>query len=259
MEIEQQARSDGWVPQGEWGGDPGKWVTAEKFVERGEAILPIVKADRDKAKAESLELRKELAEVKKTTQEFKDFQDTVLENTKKKLGQQIDDLKAEKKLAAKDNDLEAVVTIDDKIEELETAIKAPEPKPEPVKNQPAEMSPEDTALYNSWLGENDWYKDNKRLRFYADNYAQTLQGKLQGNEFLDELTREVKDAFPNEFQNPNRKRASNVDGGSPKGGNGKGRGFDDLPADCQDACSRFVKNIKGFTVERYLQEYDWDE
>ena len=255
METEEKAKAEGWVPENEWRGDPDKWVNADKFVERGENILPIVKKQRDTAQDELLQLRGELNEVKKTSAEFKEFQDTVLSNTKKKLQQEIESLKEDKKQAAKDSDLEAVVRIDEQIETREEAVK--EPVREPVQAG-QEISPADQQLFTDWVGENSWYKDNPRMRRYADSYGQEITGRMRGREFLDDLTLEVEKAFPQEFSNPKRTRRD-TDGGDPappKGGNGKT--FDDLPPDAQAAAMRFEKSVKGFTIKQYLETYEWD-
>lgn len=254
MENEQETPK-GWVPENEWRGDPEQWVSAEEFVKRGETILPIVKKQRDTAQEELMQLRGELNEVKKTSAEFKEFQDTILANTKKKLQQEIVLLKEDKKVAAKDGDVEAVVRIDEQIEDRKEAVKVPEAPPVQAGQ---EMSPADERLFANWIEGNQWYKDNPRLHRYANSYAESITGKLRGQEFLDELTKEVNEAFPQEFNNPKRSRRD-VDGGDPSPAkSGNGRTFDDLPPDAQTAATKFAKNIKGFTIKQYLETYEWD-
>ena len=45
--IEAEARKMGWLPESEWMGAPPKYgfVDAQTFLERGETILPILKAN----------------------------------------------------------------------------------------------------------------------------------------------------------------------------------------------------------------------
>ena len=58
--TEQEARNLGWVPQEEFRGDPGKWVDAETFVERGHTIMPILKSNNKKLEEQ---LRSQAAEL----------------------------------------------------------------------------------------------------------------------------------------------------------------------------------------------------
>lgn len=257
MDIEGSAREQGWVPQEEWSGPKEKWVDAETFVQRGENFLPIVKSNLDKSRAEVDALKRDVAEAKKVNAEFREFQNKILENTKKRYENEIAQLKADKKQAAKDGDLDAVVRYDERLEEVEAARSASNKASEPAPVNPNNPSPEDQKLFADWMGANDWYEKDMKLRAYADGYAQQLAGKYAGREFLDKLREGVKEAFPDHFENPNRQR-QDVGNGTPKGGGKKGRTYSDLPAEAKAACDRFVKNIKGFTVEQYLSDYEWD-
>jgi len=253
VDAETQAREQGWVPKTEWKGPVEKWVEAEVFLDRGETFLPIVKANKEKAEREAADLRKELAEQKTTLKEFQDFQNTILENTKKRHAEEITRLKSEKKQAAKDGDVELMVEIDEKIEEMaETSAPAPEPA-----QAPAVMSADDQKVWDEWTRENSWYGEHAHLKTYADGYAQQLVGQYEGREFLDKMAEGVKEVFPDAFTNPKRSRRD-MDIGGPGSGKTGGKSFEDLPAEAQAACRRFEKRIEGFTEAQYLAEYEWD-
>jgi len=262
MEIEEQAREQGWVPKAEWKGPADKWIEADTFVERGESFLPIVKANKEKAERESAELRAELVAMKATTAEFKQFQQEILDNTKRRHTEEIQRLKVEKKQAAKDGDLDAVVEISDQIEAMTLPVppkqEPQEPQGRQAPTQQGNMSVEDQQVWDSWTGDNAWYGENPRLRAYADGYAAQIVGKYKGREFLDKMTDGVKEVFPEDFGANSKRNRRDVEGGGSGGGNPGKHTFNNLPAEAQAACRRFEKRIAGFTEAQYLADYEWD-
>ena len=62
--IETKAREMGWKPLEEFKGNPDNWRDAEVFVERGEEILPIVRKDNEKLRAEVAQTKLETARLK---------------------------------------------------------------------------------------------------------------------------------------------------------------------------------------------------
>ena len=65
-DYEAEAKEMGWVPQDQYHDDPTKWVDAKDFVERGEHILPILRANNKK-------IKKELSEREAQLKELRDF------------------------------------------------------------------------------------------------------------------------------------------------------------------------------------------
>src|SRR5690606_35489735 len=57
VDYEAQAKSMGWVPQDEWKGDPDKWTDAQEYVERGEQVLPILRANNRRLQDDLLTLK----------------------------------------------------------------------------------------------------------------------------------------------------------------------------------------------------------
>ena len=55
------------------------------------------------------------------------------------------------------------------------------------------------------------------------------------------MAEEVKKKFPDNFKNPNRRKASSVEGGTGEHRGGGKKGWSDLPRDAQEACTRFIE------------------
>jgi hypothetical protein len=72
IDYEAEARVMGWRPEEEFRGDKSRFVDAKTFYERGQEVLPIVKAQ-NKA------LKRELDDIKLTLREFKTHHESVRE------------------------------------------------------------------------------------------------------------------------------------------------------------------------------------
>ena len=57
INYEEKALEMGWVPQDKWTGDPDKWTDARSYVERGEQILPILRANNRRLQDDLLTMR----------------------------------------------------------------------------------------------------------------------------------------------------------------------------------------------------------
>lgn len=244
--FEAEAKAEGWVPQEQFKGDSSKWVDAETFVKRGEEILPIVNAKNRKLTETVEELRKTVDDLKLGNSQFREFHEKTVAKERQERDAAIAQLEAVRKKAVTDGDGETFDRAEKRIQEL---------RAQPVK---AELSPAQRA----WLAENPWYQSDKKLRALADAMSDDLAAErpdLVGRkEFLDELTKRVKEEMPHKFENPNRQR-SVVENTPPSGsGNGKAKTYESLPADAKAACDRFVRTIPGYTKEKYVAEYAWD-
>ena len=77
VNVEQEARTLGWVPQEEFKGDPNRWVDADTFVERGHTVMPILRKNNErletlvKQQAEELNKMKD-AELKKLAEKARE-------------------------------------------------------------------------------------------------------------------------------------------------------------------------------------------
>src|SRR6266481_6951950 len=62
-EVEETAKSMGWVSKDEFQGDPEKWIPADQYVDRGEHLLPILHSTNKRLKEQVATQERRLAEV----------------------------------------------------------------------------------------------------------------------------------------------------------------------------------------------------
>lgn len=223
-EIEEKALKMGWTSKENFKGDPDKWRPADEFVERGENMLPIVRATVKKQE-------REIAELKASMKQFAEFHTKTEQRAYDKA---LNDLKAQRAEAVAAGDGEAFAKVDDAIEGLKKDIE-----------KTAKIAPkdDDDPVFEEWKGRNKWLDDPK-LEAYGTAAAQYLINsgvKERGAEFYELVTKEVKARFPEKFTNPRRENAPAVEGGAPAARKG-GKGYADLPADARAACERMAKN-----------------
>lgn len=237
-EVEQKAAKMGWTPKEEFKGDPAKWRSAEDFVDRGENMLPIVKA---RVNAQ----QKEIEELRTAMKQFGEYHSKTEQRAYEKA---MADLRQQRADAIAAADGVAFDKVDSQIEamrrEIEDKAKIAEVKPD------ASQDPE----YMQWEAENKWVKD-KELEKYAIEIGEKLRDsgiKAVGREFLDLVGKRVKSLFPEKFENPRRTSAPSVEGGIPAPRKG-GKTYADLPADARASCERMAKN--GFSDEKQIAKF----
>lgn len=195
--VEQEAREQGWVPKEDFKGDEHKWVDAGEFIRRGELF----------AKIESQ--NKKLKSMEDTLHQFKQHHDRVQENAYKKA---LADLKAKKKEALVEGDADLVIAVDEQIQEVREQAQAAQRQ---AQEQPQQVEhPEFTAF----KVKNGWYESNTAMRAWADARGTELarSGKSPA-EVLRAVEKEVREEFPNRFENPNRSRAAAVEPSTNRG------------------------------------------
>lgn len=273
-----RAREMGWRPQEEYTGNPDKWVDAAEYVERGEKILPILQADRDR-------LRRELAKRDQKVQGLQTRLDTtvsMLEDLngnftqllEQRLKAQRAELTAQLRSAVEDRDVDAELEARNQLEELNTAEKQAREKQALNKEKlkgtktPAEESNDgiDPAIkeeIEDWKAENSWYggkspEDRKRTRA-LERVAEDLRDDGEesvGREFLDKCLAVLQE----QDGTGGRRPASKVEGGgNPPSTSRSGKGYNALPADAKAACDADVETFVGegrmFQTKKEWQEY----
>lgn len=267
--YESEAKEMGWQPQEKYKGDPEKWVDAQEFVERGEHILPILKANTNKLRSELLTRDQELAKlrtsveasdkaIKAMRKHYQESQQREREQAKSELIQQIKDAKLL-------GDVDSEVDLMEKLQSLNGSSKASEEiedtteaKSEAKAGEP-QLSPE----FIEWKRENPWFEntsnpeDMKRTRklvriaYDLRDDGDTTQGKA----FFEKAVGVLNER---EGKSP---RSSKVEGGgAPSGGRIGGRAFDRLPKEAKDIChednNMFVGPGKMFkTVKEWEDHY----
>ncbi len=258
-EVEQEARVQGWVPKDDFRGNEADWIDAETFVKRGREINPILKQNNARLMKELQQRDKALEELRATTEEFKKFQKEQYERKSKELEGEISKLREEKKQAISSGDGDRAVEIDDRIDELrEEKRQAKEESKEEEKQTPPAQQVD--PVLQSWLDKNTWYREDVTLAAVANAEAERIKRYnpyIQGQEFLDELDKNLEEVINPERLGRKKKPRSPVEGA--KGGSSSskgGKGYDDLPADAKAACDKFVKQ-KLMSREEYVAIYQW--
>jgi hypothetical protein len=236
-DYEAEARKQGWAPLDDWKGDPKDFKSAEQFVKDGEQIPAIMKS-----KIEKLEGRVE--QLLESNKRFNEFSQRSLEKEKKEKQKVIQELEQLRKQAITDGDGEAFDRADKQLSDL--------------KSEEIDTNGID-PLAKNWLENNSWYETNVKLAAYADGIADRLVAQgYTGRAYFEQLTKNVKEAFPDEFGNKRRSQPNTVEAGT-EAVTGSERTFSDLPKEAKDAFKQFQRDIPGLTKEQYVEQYDWDE
>lgn len=248
--VEQKAKDLGWSPKEDFRGDPAKWISAEEFVERGESLMPILKANNRKLHDEVASLRGALGEtqtlLKNATESIETLKEFTNKETIKSAKGVQKELAAELKEARSEGDTEKEIEIQDKLEETRAAIKAAETKP--AKVDPPARTSEDDAIFQDWRKDNAWLFEDafngdltvtvgRRMR------ADPAYKDLTGRKFLDKVAEEV----GKRLDKPRQNGASKVEGGArgSGGGGSDGKSYADLPVDAKAACEGMARKLVG--------------
>jgi len=255
-ETEAKARRLGWVPKEEFRGDADRWRPAEEFLERGERILPLVLKDNDRLHARLSGLETELRETKEASKELLAFTSKAEERAYNRAKAEIE---GRIEAAASTADPNAVRQGMRELDALNAEHKRPEPKTEQQKQPAVAVDPE----IQDWINKEDWFRKSPALNTYATEVFGEIERASPGmtkSQMLAETKRRTVEKFPEKFGiNPARENAPAV--GSPNGvvaRKSKAKTYEDLPAEAKRACDKFVRTIPGYTRDKYVKDYDWD-
>lgn len=257
--IESEARDYGWAPKENFKGPPERWRPADEYVEwakqsgrlpRGEfekitKLVPVIRQENE-------HLKSQLAEVKDTLNQFVEFSTKAEERA---FNRAKAELEAKVEAAANNADPVAARAAMQELAALRPEAPKPTPKPE---TPTVALDP----VIQDWLGKESWYTDpkNRALNAFATDVFDELSG-MPTEKRLAEVKRRTVDKFPEKFGlNPARENAAAVStptGEPPRRKTGKT--YDDLPAEAKKACDKFVKQIPGYTREKYVKDYDWND
>ena len=180
---EAEARAKGWKPKDEYSGDPGKWVEAEEFNKR-------------------TDLYQELSSIKKALRRRDKEMDAVVryskEQTELAYRRGVADLQSQLDAAVDRGDKQGVREITKEMGQM----KAPEP------DHPAEVV--DFQERNQWFDKDPEMTDYaiaRSRRIAENNPSWSLERRLE------EVEKDVKKRFPENFQHDRRDLPSQVEGG----------------------------------------------
>lgn len=254
MDVEQEARNLGWLPQDEFPGDPAKWTDAETFLERGKQIMPILRANNRHLQAEVVELRgreqEREARLKKAEEALETFKEFHVENLKERLQETKRSLMQQLAEAKKDGDTEQEVVIQDQLGEVNQQIREAakvEEKPAPKADETPKLHP----VSQAWVTANaSWYGKDPRKTGLADGIAVELrvedpQGtKRTPEEYYAELDRRMAEAL-GEPSGKSKVSGARRGGGAEGGEEGTPAKFSALPRDVQEECNRQASKMVG--------------
>jgi len=244
--VEDKAKRMGWVSEENFKGDKDRWIEAEKFVERGENELPIMRERMRKMDGTIVGLNSTISGMKDTFGKFQEHQAGV---SKRAYDKAIKDITSRQREAVEKGDTDSFDKAEKEKEDLVQEV--------PVDNIP-EGNPAAETEFNQWVAGNEWFNEPD-LQKYASTISVYLQDQtgLTGVKLYDEVKKEVELRFPDRFKNQRRKEPTVVvgDGEAPvKPGK---QTFGNLPKDAQESCNQFIKDIPGYTKEQYLKDYQW--
>jgi hypothetical protein len=238
-EHEAEALKLGWVPKEKFRGNPERWVDAKAYVDRGNEVLPIVKAQLRKTEAE-------LEEFKKTSAEWRTFSEAHTER-------QVNEWKAKYEEAVRDKSAALTQGDGEKFVEAEARQKQLEAeKPQPPKTE-ATKGPD--PEFKAWLDENPWYVSDRKKRLKADLIgADLVQDGLRGRALYDAVKERLEEL---EQDSTGTTRSGPQRGGRTAASTKGARTYENLKPDYKDACDRFVKTM-GVKQADYVAKCDED-
>lgn len=246
---EQKAMQHGWVPKEQWDGSPEEWIPAKVFNMRGDFFSRIAKD------------KKEISELRQTVDHLVDHSRKAYDAGYK---QGLAELRAERREALEAGDVERVEQLEDKIDEFKEEHAA---KKQEFEQKVTKQQAQENPVFDTWHVENDWYMADATLTTYANEVASEVAGKAQTSgvqvdypKLLQEITRKVKQKFPERFGRTKvQEKTSAVDGGSNSADDKSTvkRGSKFSEADLSDQDRRIMETVlktTKLTKEEYLEQ-----
>lgn len=265
MDIEQEAKLQGWVPQADFKGDESKWVDAGTYVDRGRHIMPILQnnnkrlvSELDSVKSLVEKLNQTVANQSQSMEELKQFHQ---DSTKAQVEKVRRELLADLKSAKSEGDIDQEIELTSELSKFDAAQKtAKEPKVIVAPIDPA-TPPQLHPEISNWFAQNTWYGQDDERTGLMDGIARKMKKEnspLTHAAFLDEAARRM-----NEKLEPiESTRGSKVEGGSRSSGvisSGNISSYSALPSDAKAICdkqgARFVGDDKVYKTKKEWQEF----
>jgi hypothetical protein len=234
-EVVQEAVDTGWIPEDQFKGDKSMWRDADKWVERGRELIPIIKTHNKTLRTEVATLKSAADEQSKTLKRLIKMSEST---TKQAYERAKADIVQQQESAVTEGDVETFQRLEKRKDEL-VPPELPETKEEPAEGV---ANPE----YLEWHKKNDWFLTDQDMTDFANAYAARIDPKLAMpvGDRCATVEKKVRELFPQKFNNPNRNNPSPVDGGSvqPAPPASDGNAYADLPVDVKTVCNRNVKD-----------------
>jgi len=247
QEVVDRARGMGWIPKDEFRGDKSRWRPADEYVQRGDEMLPIMKAQMAKYEAKINALQGTVDGQRENTEKLLKMSEKMEERSYEKAR---NDIIKKQSHAIKEGDSAAWESLENEKFNLEKPKPAVEVTPTP------QVSPEVQA----WQDKNTWYTTDEDMTAVANAHLQNMRRENPGvpmPTILTNLESRVKAAFPHKFENPARDIPAAVDSSStapPAESTGK-KTYSSLPADAKEQCRMGIESKLFKTKEDYVKSY----
>jgi len=199
----EKAKRDGWRPLEEWSGDAADWVDAKEFNGR-KSLFEKIGSLKSELQSQRRSFESDMAQIKTYVQQM----------SKIEYDKALRDLKATRRDAIAERDVETVEQIDTQIAEVEKQRAAT-----PVQTNP---KLDDTQRkFAEWQENNDWYKKDSELKKEADALGIGFGSKnpdASAEEVFEYVESRIKMLFPDKFEKERKvekKPVANVEAGGP--------------------------------------------
>lgn len=253
VDYESKAKEMGWVPQDQWKGDPEKWTDAQEYVERGEQVLPILRANNRRLNDDILTLRTQndtlQQQLEATRKIVQGLEGKFHESLQRQLKEQRAELRASLKEAVEDRDVDREMDIREQLDQLSEAEKKSKETPD-KKDSPTSAdkkpSPKIDAQFEAWRQENPWFdgssaEDRKKTKAVV-RAAEDLRDEgdtSTGIEFYNKALARVEEKSESRTH-------SKVDNGNSRSSSSPGsKSFASLPQEAKDACMADMEDFVG--------------
>jgi len=245
--TEDRARLTGWVPEGEFKGDPERWSDAETWNNRTDEIMPILKSTNKRLETELGATQKEIVQLKQTMKKMAVASETI---TKRAYDKAVETIQKEQKSAINEQDGEKWEELEKQKKELE------ESKPEKVDTSQLDK-PVYSQLQNDFFSRNaSWYGVNKEMTAVAYAKATEMANQGASDEVqLAEAEKRVKEMYPEMFENSRRSEETVSIGEKQPKKPGKKSSFESLPQEAKDMYVALKRDDPDYKKEQYLKDY----
>lgn len=240
--VEQQAMVQGWVPLEDWeaqGKSKDEWRPAKEFVERGELYKSIHST------------KKELKQTQAALGALQRHHQYVFQKAHE---QALRDLRAEKRLAIRNEDFERLEEIETEIEQTQDQYQK-EAQAMAAQTAAAQQQAAVVPEFQIWLDRNQWYITDPELKDEAEAAGFVYLNKGGSKEgLLAHVEATVKRKFPQKFGI--KRSAPNAVAGVDRTGKKATSGttsLKDLPAEMQAVVRTFTEST-GMSEADYIKE-----
>jgi len=201
--TEVEAYKEGWRPEAEFDGDKSKWIPADEFMRRKPLFSKI-----DELKSENYHTRKELQEVKTALRTFTEHHRKVEQTA---YDRAIKELQAERRAAASEHDVDRMVELEEKLDQVKEDKAAFEQTIKEVAQPQVAPTPE----YLEWVKGNAWYMTDSDMHDTADGIGYAYIRKnpnANPAQVYAHVTDKIQKAYPEKFST--LRKPSPVESGS---------------------------------------------